>query len=181
MADDHGKRSFHQAFVASDGNHSQQNTADYNTKHESGPIPKRTKGETGGEKKMTVAERMMLKMGYKGGGLGKEGQGIAAPVKSSNQISTLGLGFKSEIVKQEHTYKEEKFEIVLKPTWMPSDDSPSPQADEFESWMTTGPRSEELTDGSFCDIELQVHLFNKGLASLTRSLYMIIIGVSLES
>ncbi|TKA62149.1 hypothetical protein B0A49_13057, partial [Cryomyces minteri] len=53
---------------------------------------KTTDNGPGGEKKMSFAERMMAKMNYTGGGLGKSGEGIVEPVQVQMRQRGVGLG-----------------------------------------------------------------------------------------
>jgi len=64
-----------------------------------------------------IGAKLMAKMGYKGGGLGRAEQGRVAPVAASKQISTSGLGFQSSFESQTHEYKAAEVQIEIKVNW----------------------------------------------------------------
>jgi cap1 methyltransferase len=101
---------------------------------------------TSSSPKMSKAEKMLAKMGYKEGmGLGKNESGITAPIEVGPQLGKRGLGFvvpnfEARVIE----YSEERVTLEQQIEWCPEIKDPEalacPPDDILRSWIEKGPR-----------------------------------------
>jgi hypothetical protein len=119
------------------------------------PLPAENSDET---PKKSVAELMMEKMGYKeGSGLGKDAQGIVAPVVASNQLGLHGLGFQVEGLERGRVFDQKIENVVIKqvPVFIAPCPGEPHELDSYAGWMKEGPYALDMTQHVlFCEPEI---------------------------
>jgi cap1 methyltransferase len=104
----------------------------------------------------SMAERMMAKMGYGGGGLGAAGQGRLEPVGLSSHRGRRGLGLvlKGLETDQTITWNSDDETIVVEEVvaWLAAPADPCPPLQELRNWRVEGTRKEDISDETeYCD------------------------------
>jgi cap1 methyltransferase len=110
----------------------------------------------------TVAERLMLEMGYSGsGGLGPSGRGIRDPVEASTKIGSAGLGFEGAFERKQHVFDRaeegkimaEAGGVLVEPLFL---ETPLPAAGADDPWVIReGPPPESVSSTAFCSQQVQ--------------------------
>lgn len=110
-----------------------------------------------------MGERMMAKMGYRAGGLGKHGQGRLEPVEASMHKGRRGLGHYNDKLKEAKLRwnpDEEVVSIQEDVEWLTNSQQPL-ETKELNRWMGIGPAKKTITDEcSFCDPNIVSQVVN---------------------
>ena len=117
------------------------------------PPPEPSGGGSGmGGGGSSIAERMMSKMGYKkGGGLGKNEEGVTAAIEERGNMGNLGVGFEKkgdgsgwQLPTTAPELGPEELDPCPVPMWMGKYDGPTIDQAMLDSWLVEGVRVESI-------------------------------------
>lgn len=135
-----------------------EDSSDDGTDTSMGPPPQKKQFTYEEQNYSAVSLRMMKMMGHKDGtGLGKNEQGIAAPIEASKQKGRRGFGLKLDDLDSAAEKWTSEMEQVNVPEVYQfiadySDDLDTKSVEELKEWMLEGPKKLSIDDETnFCD------------------------------